>query len=329
MRRTSKDYADPMTNALILLDLPEDVRTDYRDRLRKLFPQVKVDLVEHYSKVDPYIADVDVLITFAPMLRDGVLRDAVRLKWVQALGTGVDNLIDLPSLKPEVVITNVRGIHGPPLSESAILSMLALSRRLPRSVHAQDQRKWDRWPSTLIHQKTVGIFGVGAIALDLAPKCKALGMRVVGISSAPGRKAEGFDEMRSRGDLAAACADLDFLVLLTPLTAETRHVVNARVFAAMKPTSAVINLARGGVVDETDLIAALAAGRISGAALDVFEQEPLPADHPLWSARNVIITPHLGGFYDAYIDAAVPIIAHNMACFLDGRMGEMIHVVAR
>ncbi len=222
-----------MTSILILLTLPEEVRIQYRDRLRAKFPQLRVDLVDHYSKVDPYIGAAEVLITFGPMLRDEVLRKAVNLKWVQALGTGVDNLVDLPSLRPDVLVTNIRGIHGPPLSEAAIASMLALSRRLPRSVRSQDQRRWDRWPSALIDGKTVGIFGVGAIAADLAPKCKALGMRVVGISSAPGRPVAGFDEMRSRNHLIAAVKDLDFLVILTPFTAETRHLVGAEVPATL------------------------------------------------------------------------------------------------
>jgi phosphoglycerate dehydrogenase-like enzyme len=318
-----------MTNVLLLLNMPEEVRTQYRDRLRAAFPQVRVDLVDHFSKVDPYIADIEVLITFAPMLRDEVLRRAAKLKWVQALGTGVDNLIDLPSLCPDVAITNIRGIHGPPLSESAICSMLALSRRLPRSIRSQDQRKWDRWASALIDGKTVGIFGIGAIAADLAPKCKALGTRVVGISSAPGRAVAGFDEMRSRDDLAKAVADLDVLVLLTPLTPQTRHIVDAKVFAAMKPTSFLVNLARGGVVDESDLIEALEQGRIAGAALDVFEQEPLPPEHALWSAKNVIITPHLGGFNESYVDRAMPAIAHNMTCFIAGKMDDMINIVPR
>jgi phosphoglycerate dehydrogenase-like enzyme len=205
--------------------------------------------------------------------------------------------------------------------------MLALSRRLPHSVRSQDRRKWERWPSTLIDGKTVGILGVGAIAADLAPKCKALGMRVIGISSAPERRLSGFDEMRSRAELAATVGDLDFLVLLTPLSAETRHIVDGRVLAAMKPTSCLVNLARGGVVDERALVAALAERRIAGAALDVFEEEPLKAEHPFWSMDNVIVTPHLGGLYDAYVDRAMPILVHNMRCFLAGRTQDMMHVV--
>lgn len=316
---------DGMTNALILLTLPEQTNAEYRDRLRAEFPQIKVDLVDHFSKVDPFITDTDVLITFPAMITDEVLRKARRLKWVQALGTGLDGLIDLPSLRHDVVITSVRGIHGAPLSEAALLSMLALARQLPRAIRAQDQRRWERWPSVLLKGKAVGILGIGAIAIELAPRCKALGMRVVGISSAPQRKPTGFDALRHRDELAAAVADLDFLVLLTPLTAQTRHIIDARILAAMKPTSFLINIARGGVVNEDDLVVALRDGRIAGAALDALEQEPLPEDHPLWSAGNVIITAHLAGYNDEYVDDAMPVIVHNMRCFLAGRMGEMIH----
>jgi phosphoglycerate dehydrogenase-like enzyme len=301
----------------------------YRDRLRAAFPQVKVDMVDHFTKVDPFIAETDVLITFPSMVRDEVLRKAPRLKWVQALGTGLDGLIDLPSLQPEVTLTSVRGIHGAPLSESALCSMLALARRLPRAIRSQDQHKWDRWPSSLLAGKTVGILGVGAIALELAPRCKAFGMRVVGISGAADRTPASFDEMRRRDDLARAVADLDYLVLLCPLTPETKYIVDARILAAMKPTSHLINIARGGVVKESDLVVALKEGRIAGAALDALEQEPLPPDDPLWSAGNVIITAHLAGYNDEYIDGALPIIAHNMNCFLAGKPGDMIHVVER
>jgi phosphoglycerate dehydrogenase-like enzyme len=316
-----------MTRVLILLTLPHEVSVRYRDRLRAAFPDLQVDLVDHYSKVEPYIGAADALLTFGPMLRDEVIRKAGRLRWIQALGTGVDNIVDLPSLRPETSVTNIRGIHGAALSEAAICSMLALTRRLPRAVRSQDRRSWERWPSALIEGKTVGVLGVGAIAGELAPRCKALGMRVIGISSAPERRIAGFDEMRGRDGLAAAVGDLDFLVLLTPLTAETRHIVGGEVLAAMRPTSCLVNLARGGVVDEAALEIALAQGRIAGAALDVFEEEPLPQEHPFWSMENVILTPHLGGFYDAYVDRAMPIILHNMGCFLSGRMEEMTHVV--
>jgi phosphoglycerate dehydrogenase-like enzyme len=309
------------------LTLPEPVRSQYRDRLRRRFPEITIELVDHHSKTGPYIAAADALITFAPMLSSQVLESAKRLKWIQALGTGVDNLIDQAALRKDVIVTNVRGIHGAPVSEAAIAAMLALARGLPRAIRAQDERQWRRFPAQLLHDKTVGIFGIGQIAEALAPKCKAFGMRVVGVTSAP-RNIAGFDRMHRREELAQVVGDFDFFVLLTPLTAATRNSIDAKIFAAMKPTSFLINLARGGVVDEPALIEALNNKRIAAAALDVFSHEPLPVDHPFWSMPNVIITTHQGGFCDVYIDYALPTVETNMACFLNGDFNGMINVVA-
>jgi phosphoglycerate dehydrogenase-like enzyme len=306
--------------------MPEAVRNQYRDRMRARFPELTVNLVDHYSKVEPYIGAADALLTFAPMLSDQVLQAAARLKWVQALGTGVDNLIDRPCLRQDVIVTNVHGIHGPPVSEAAIGAMLALARDLPRAVRLQAQRQWQRFPARLLHNKTVGIFGIGAIAEVLAPKCKAFGMRVIGFSSAP-RALPGFDGMHGSDELMRMAGEFDFFVLLTPLTAKTRNCIGAALFAAMKPTSFFINLARGGVVDERALLQALSDKRIAGAALDVFVEEPLPCDHPFWGMDNVIITTHQGGFCDVYIDHAWPIVEANMRCFLDGDFARMINVV--
>ncbi len=316
-----------MANVLILLTLPEPVRSQYRDRLRRRFPEIAIDLVDHHSKTGPYIAAADALVTFAPMLSSQVLQSATRLKWIQAPGTGVDNLIDQAALRKDVIVTNVRGIHGAPVSEAALAGMLALARGLPRAIRAQDERQWRRFPAQLLHDKTVGIFGIGQIAEALAPKCKAFGMRVVGVTSAP-RNVPGFDRMHRRDELARVVGDFDFLVLLTPLTAATRNSIDTKIFAAMKPTSYLINLARGGVVDEPALIEALNDRRIAGAALDVFSQEPLPVDHPFWSMPNVIITTHQGGFCDVYIDYALPTVETNMECFLKGDFSGMINVVA-
>jgi phosphoglycerate dehydrogenase-like enzyme len=257
-----------------------------------------------------------------------VVRDAPKLKWIQALGTGVDNIVDLPSLGKEVLVTNVRGIHGAPVSEATIAFMLSLARDMPRSVRAQEQSKWERWPSALLAGKTVGIFGVGLIAEYLAPICKTFGMTVVGISGGP-RETKHFDRMAHRNDLTKVAGDLDFLVVLTPLTAETRNIVGEKVFAAMKPTAYLVNVARGGVVDETALIAALEAGKIAGAGLDVFSQEPLPPDNPLWKTKNLTIFSHLGGYSQGYEDRAMPTIAGNMGKFLAGDLKSMINIVRK
>src|SRR5579863_5238300 len=202
-----------MTNLLILLTLTPELNNQYHDRLKARFPELQVDLVDHHSKVGPYIGDADILLTFAPRLSDDVLRAGTKLKWVQALGTGVDNLIDRPVLRKDVIVTNIHGIHGPPVSEAALGSMLALARDIPRAVRAQDAREWTRFPARLLHNKTVGVFGIGAIAEELAPKCKAFGMRTIGVSASP-RPVAGFDRMHASAELANVAGEFDFFVLL-------------------------------------------------------------------------------------------------------------------
>jgi phosphoglycerate dehydrogenase-like enzyme len=318
----------PMSNVLILTEVQEAMRARYKAMLLERFPQLTINVVGHHNDVGPYIAGTDILLCFSPPMADHVVRDAPRLKWIQALGTGVDNIIDLPSLGKEVLVTNVRGIHGAPVSEATIAYMLSLARDLPRASVAHDKGQWERWPAALLAGKTVGILGVGLIAEYLAPICKALHMTVIGISGSP-REAKGFDRMAHRDDFVKVVPELDFLVALAPLTAETRGIVGARVFAAMKPTAYLINVARGGVVDEPALIAALESGQIAGAALDVFAQEPLPASSPLWRTKNVTIFSHLGGYSQGYEDRAMPTIAGNMAKFLSGDLKSMINIVRK
>src|SRR6266436_3545463 len=293
-----------MTRVLILLTLPKEVRDVYQSRLAARFPELEINAVDHFSKAIPFMPKTDVLISFGPMLKDEVFRDARKLKWVQALGTGVDGVIDQPSLRPDVTITNIRGIHGPPVSEAAILSMLALCRGFPNVVRNQDRQSWTRWPPQLLDGKTVAIFGIGLIAEALTPRCKALGMTVVGFGSTR-RTVAGFDRMHLRGEFLGIAPTLDFFVLLVPYGPDTHRLIGAREFAAMKESAFFVNLARGGIVDEEALMAALESGEIAGAAIDVFQTEPLPPEHPLWKTQNVIISPHMGGFCDVYAERAL------------------------
>jgi phosphoglycerate dehydrogenase-like enzyme len=313
---------------LILLTLPEKIRMQYYNGLRGAFPELAIDLVDHHSKVDPYIGSADILLTFGAHMADHVLEKGSKLRWIQALGTGVDGIVDRPPFREGVLVTNMHGLHGDSVPEAAVLLMLALARDLPRAMRNRNTRKWERYPSQLLKGKTVGIFGVGAIARSLAPKCKSFGMRVVGITSAV-RRMEGFDRMVHRDELEAAVRELDFLVLLTPYTPETQGIVGARVLGAMKPSAFLVNLARGGIVDEEALIRALRERRLAGAALDVFATEPLPEDHPLWGMDNVIVTPHLGGFHDQYAEQALPTVVENFRKFLSGDTAHMLNVVKR
>lgn len=315
-----------MTRLLILLAMPEKVRARYTDRLKSAFPEISVDSVDHHSKVNPYIGAADVLLTFAPMLAPRVIAAAKNLKWIQALGSGVDGIADHPDLRRETILTRIHGIHEAAVSEAVISAMLALARDLPRAVRNQDKHVWERWPSRLLDRKTAVIYGIGSIAMGLAPRLKALGMRVIGVSSKP-REAAGFERIHGRDELEEAARECDFLVILTPTMPATQNTVNAKVLAAMKPSAYLVNLAHGGVVDEDALLQALGGGRLAGAAMDVFAQEPLPADHPLWAARNFLLTPHLGGFYDEYPDRALPVVEENMRRFLAGDFAHMVYRV--
>ena len=309
--------AKTMPRLLILLTLPKDVRDYYAAKLGERFPELTIDVVDHHSKAAPFMSSADILVTFGPMLKDDVFRDAPNLRWIQALGTGVDGITDQPSLSPSVVVTNIRGIHGAPVSEAALMSMLALSRDLPRGLRCQSEQSWTRFPAKLLDGKTVGIFGVGLIAEALAPKCKAFGMTVVGFSSTQ-REVVGIDRMYLRGELIARAGELDYLVLLVPYAEDTRLLIDARVFAAMKPTSYLVNLARGGVVDEDALIKALKDKTILSAGLDVFADEP-KVPQELMDMENVVLLPHVGSASHATRRAMDELVANNIISWFAGK----------
>ena len=309
---------------LILLPWPTAIRDCYETLLRERFPTLPIRTVGSVAEAGAAIPEADIFMAFGVAVTQDIFPAAKRLKWVHAFGTGVDGIIDQRGLGKEVVVTSTRGIHGAPLSEIAILHMLSLARNFPRSLRSQDKHEWDRFRAKTLQGKRVGILGVGLIAEALAPRVKALGMTVVGISRTP-RPLDSFDEWKSRDDLPTAVADLDFLVLLIPLDDTTRHIIDARIISAMKKGAYIINIARGGVIDEVALREALTSGHLGGAALDTVHQEPLDRDDPLWDAPNIIITPHLGGFYDTYPEDSMDQISFNIRKFLAAEYGDMIN----
>jgi len=309
---------------LILLPWPPAIRHCYETLLRERFPALPIRTVGSVAEAGAAIPEADVFMAFGVAVTQDIFPAAKHLKWVHAFGTGVDGIIDQRGLSKDVIVTSTRGIHGAPLSEIAILHMLSLARNFPRSLRSQDKHEWDRFRAKTLQGKRVGILGVGLIAEALAPRVKALGMTVVGISRTP-RPLDSFDEWKSRDDLPTAVADLDFLVLLIPLDDTTRHIIDARIISAMKKGAYIINIARGGVIDEVALREALTSGHLGGAALDTVHQEPLDKDDPLWDAPNIIITPHLGGFYDTYPEDSMDQIAFNIRKFLAAEYGDMIN----
>ena len=289
----------------------------YADMVAKTYPQVIVHVASSEAEALKKSSRIEVIAAKAHSVSASLVAACPQLRWIQALTTGTDHLatLDLPE---NCIVTSARGIHGPQMAELAFLYMLALSRDLPRMYRNQLNAKWERWPQRLLIDKTAVIVGVGAIGEDIALRCKAFGMRVVGVSSHRA-EAPGFDLVEPRDNLEAAAREADFLIVLVPYGPQTHELIDQRILAAMRPQSVLINIARGKVVDERALADALEKGQIRGAGLDVFQTEPLPAASPLWRSDRTIVTPRIGGMSDSYARQASVVLLENLAHYLAGQ----------
>jgi len=296
----------------------------YGEGVARALPGRRILATSKRSEALARAPEATVLVAKAQDVSPELVAAMPGIAWIQALTTGVDPLLAL-KLPPSVLVTSARGIHGPQMAELALLLMMALSRDFPRMLANQRNRRWQRWGQRLLAGKTLLIVGVGAIGEALAARCKPLGLKVVGITSRS--SVDHFDELHPRQRLGEAVAGADFLVLLVPYSPETHHLIDASVLAAMKPTAYLINVARGGVVDEKALIEALRTRQIAGAGLDVFAQEPLSETSPLWDLDDVIITPHIGGMSDIYAEQILPMLLHNLRAFAAGDRAAMLNVV--
>ena len=313
-----------MTKVLII-----DIHADlYRDRLRAEFPNLEFVLARNASEASGDLSDIDALICFGIAIEDSVLSRATQLKWIQSLATGVDHFLRCPSLKPDVLITSGRGIHGPAMREQVLFLMMGVSRGVARQVEDKKAHVWQRRLWSTLDGKTAVIAGVGVVGIAIGEALKALGMTVIGVSRTP-RAITAFDEMMPTNRLAEAARRADYLINVLPADAPNLGIFNAEVIAAMKPTAYFINGGRGQTVDEPALVAALRDGRIAGAGLDVFQKSPLPHDSPFWDLPNVFITPNVGGYIVEYEEQIMPLVIHNTRLFLAGRLTEMRNIVAR
>ena len=234
-------------------------------------------------------ADVDLAFGEPSLLRQ-VLPVMTALRWAQATWAGVEPLLD-PLLRRDYILTNARGVFGGLMSEYVFAYLLAHERRLLEKYSSQRDGRWDATHPGTLRGKLVGLLGVGTIGAALARTAKHFGMRVKGYT----RESEGCSDVDAyyHGDqLAPFAANLDYLVSVMPATSSTHHIIDADFLRALPPRAVFINPGRGGVVDEPALAAALQEGRLAGAVLDVFQQEPLPRDHVFWRTPNLLITSH-------------------------------------
>ncbi len=316
-----------MSRRVLYIGAPEADAGRFAERVRGDFKNVDLFATNDREVALRHVPRAEAIIGHHFQFDEDLLSSATELRWIQSLTTGTDAILKLRSLRSNVMVTSTRGMHGPQMSELVFLQMLALLRDFPRMLRNQQSGTWERWPQPLLLGKTVGIVGVGAIAESLAPRCRAFGMRVIGVSTST-RVPAGFDEVVGRQDLEQVAATVDFLVLSVPYSPSTESLVGARVLGAMKPGAFLINVARGGVLDEEALLAALRSGRLGGAALDVFRQTPLPADDPIWREPRLIVTPQIGGMSDIYLEQAYPVVRKNLEAFLADRPDEMVNLVA-
>jgi phosphoglycerate dehydrogenase-like enzyme len=302
----------------ILIGLSEDeVSEAERAEIAAIAPGARVVVTNQPAEIEAILPEVEII---AGSVSARLLPLAIQLRWYQQWGAGADWLARRPELaERDFVLTNVSGVHAIPISEHILALMLAFARALPAAFRGQARGQWasQREGVFELAGKTLLLVGVGAIGRRTAQLCHSLGMRVLGIRRNPDRTAPGIDEMGGMDRLRERLPDADFVVLTVPLTAETRHMMSTAEFAAMQRSAYLINIGRGGTVDEAALVAALQEGRIAGAGLDVTEIEPLPADSPLWQMENVILTAHYSGVTPAYHLRAMAIFLDNLRRYVN------------
>jgi phosphoglycerate dehydrogenase-like enzyme len=322
----------------VLITVP--FKDDLIQRFRDVSPRLEI-LYRPARNYTDIVADVwaDAEVLYA----GGIFPPAdsmPKLKWVQSHSAGVDNVLKQPVIQnhADLLITSTRGIHATNMAEFVMAFILMFGHRIPRIMDDQRKKVWaddrhERFIPLELRKATVGIVGYGAIGREIARVVKAFGGKVLAstrdamtVEDREHFAFEGtgdpegiyFDRLYPSQALATMARDCHFLVVTVPLTESTKGLVNAKVLKAMKKGSYLINVGRGGVVDEAALVDALKSGHLAGAAMDVFEQEPLPEDSPLWTAPNFILTPHVSGNTMDYHEKAAAVFEENLRRYVEG-----------
>jgi phosphoglycerate dehydrogenase-like enzyme len=256
------------------------------------------------------LSDADVALSYR--FPEEWLIAAPRLRWLHLLSSGADHVMYPRMRERGVWLTNSRGAAAPAVAEHALLLMLALVRQLPAVVRQQGERRWARPWGGELHGRSALVVGLGPIGQRVAALASAFGMRVIGCRRA-GLAVPGVERVVAPADLPRVVPDADFLILTASLTGSSRRLLDAGLLALARPGAYVVNVGRGELLDEPAVRASLRDGRLAGAALDVFPDEPLPVDSPWYDLPNVLLTPHLGGRTPSVVDRAVALFGDNLA----------------
>lgn len=289
-------------------------------------PRPELDLPGARERWDELLSGAEILFDFGPLELVPTLASREQLRWVQGSSAGIGRMVQLGGLvDSDVVVTTSSGVHGRPLAEFVLLAMLMFGKN---TLHLMRQQRAHRWERQIerpadeeIRGKTVCVIGLGSIGREVARVVRALDARAVGAVRRVGTRTAadlGVEELRSTDDLDDLLPGADVIVLATPQTRETHRLLDARRLALCKPTAILVNVGRGDVVDEAALIDALREGRLRGAALDVFEEEPLPAESPLWDMPNVFVSPHAASTAEGENERIVDLFCENLTRYLGG-----------
>ncbi len=296
----------------------------FSEKLQAEFPEVQVVHRSSYEGAENHLRDCEILFAFA--LRPEQFRLAETLRWIHTPTAAVHQLLFPELVSSNVVLSNAREVHGPVVAELVVALMFALAKKIPQAVRLQQEHKWGKsavWndgprPRELAGA-TLGLIGVGGIGRAVARMASALGMRVIAAREHQEKQLPtGVEAVYGPAQINELLAQSDFVVVAAPLTGATRGLINADRLAAMRSEAYLINVGRGPHVDEAALADALRNRRIAGAALDVFEQEPLPAGSPLWDLENLLITPHTGSLTEKLWQRHYAVFSENLRRYLAG-----------
>ncbi len=282
---------------------------------------VSVTIAQTPAETREGFAEADVLLSMH--FNDAWYEHLEEIEWLQALYAGVDHLELDRFRQAGVVVTNVSGIHAVPIAQQVVGYMLMFERELIGAVHRQRRHAWERVGGGELGDKTLGVIGLGAIGSQVAQYASEFDMTVIGTRGDPTAGHPIAEAVYGPEETEEVLARADYLVIACPLTEQTRALIDADAIEVLSSSAIVINIARGEIVVEDDLVTALKQGRLGGAALDVFEAEPLPPESDLWELRNVIVTPHMAGSTPHYWERAAEVFADNLAVYREGALEEM------
>lgn len=320
---------------LLLAFKDGEIGEQHQAQLRQLAPNLEVVQTDDQEKIAAIVEDIEIAVGQFPTQ---LLPKAKNLRWFQQWSAGADWLLEHPEVQElDFVLTSASGVHAIPISEHIFAFLLAFARNLPQAWQAQQEHVWMKEQETGQHNsakddiatysrrdvfelagKTMLLIGIGEIGERTAQIARALDMGVIGMRHNPDHDTPGVSEMVGPDELLAVLPKADIVVSTVPLTTETQHMMDQAAFAAMKKGAYFINIGRGGTVDQEALIQALRSGKLAGAGLDVFEEEPLTSDSPLWELDNVLLTPHASGATPQYNERAFALFLDNLQRYQAG-----------